>query len=113
MWRSGCKRKQRDSPLGLDKGGRGQEAAEEAADVSDTDQRQLDAEADDDAEHEGHDAVLEDSQAAHRARGAVEDEDDEDVGNADGAAGDERDLEQEVQRNGRADDLFVFPQLVS
>lgn len=93
------------SPLGLDEGRRGEEAAEELADRGDCDEGQLDAEANDDAEHERHDKVLEDAQAAHRTRRPVEDEDDEHVGDGDCAAGDEGELEEEVERYGSADDL--------
>ena len=90
----------------LDEGARGEVPAEDVGDGGIFDEGELDAEADDNGEHEKHDEVLERSQAPHRPVGAVEEEDQQDLQNGERAAGYQRDLGyQQIQSNGRPDNL--------
>lgn len=89
-------------------------AAEDGAHRGVLDHGELDAETDDYGEDEGHDEELKEAQAAHRALGPVEDEDEQDVGNGDGAAGDEGEFgDEQVEGDGRADDLGLSVSHVS
>ncbi|PMB67043.1 hypothetical protein BM221_006705 [Beauveria bassiana] len=92
--------------LRLDQLPRGHEAAKDVADARLVNHGELYAEADDDAEHEQADKELKQAQALHGAVGAVKDEDEHDVDNGEGDAGDERQArDQQVEGNGGANDL--------
>lgn len=91
--------------IALDDGAGGDVAAEHFAGGGVLDVAELNAEADHDAEDEGHNEVLEEAEADHAAVGAVEEEEDKDVDESDGAAGDEGDVEEEVEGDGGADDF--------
>ena len=95
------------NPIPLHHARRGQVAAEDFPHRNVPDEGQLHAEADHDAEHQGRDEDLEGAEAAHRALLVVEEEDDQHFDDADGAAGDEGDVEEQVEGDGGADDLFL------
>jgi hypothetical protein len=83
-----------------------QVATKDGAYGSILDEGHLDAEADDDREDEGHDEELEGAQAPEGAGWAVEDENEQDVDDGDGAARYEGDLrDEEVDGYCCADDL--------
>ncbi|KAH6605677.1 hypothetical protein Trco_004830 [Trichoderma cornu-damae] len=73
--------------LRLHDGPGGEVALEDLADAGAPDERELDAEADDDAQDQQEDEELEDAEALHGAVWAVEDEDGQDVEDGEGAAG--------------------------
>ena len=78
--------------MGLDEFFGWQIAAEDGADGGILDEGELDTEADDDSEDEGHDEELECAQALEGAAWPVEDEDEQDIHDGDGTACNEGDL---------------------
>jgi hypothetical protein len=90
----------------LHENARGEVAAEDFGGGGVLDEGELDAKANDDGQDEEHDKDLECAQSLHWAGGAVEDQDEHDLQDGNGAACDQRDLgNQEIDGNGSPNHL--------
>lgn len=70
------------------------------------DHSELDAKAYDYAQDKGHDEELKQSEAPHRTVWSIKYEDEEDICDGYGASGNKRDIEEQIERYCRANNLF-------